>query len=202
MFTGLIEATAEALELRPAGESGRGARLLLGAPSRDWDLTPGESIAVSGCCLTLADAPTAGGELVFDLSAETLERTWFDEIEDGRPLNLERAMPLGHRLGGHLVSGHVDGVGRIADIRSAGDGGSVFTFEVPQGLERYLIEKGSITVDGISLTVVEPKLRRFDVAVIPVTLAETSLGGARVGQRVNLEADLVGKWIERLIPER
>jgi riboflavin synthase len=138
--------------------------------------------------------------LDFDLSAETLERTWFAELTAGRLLNLERAMSLGHRLGGHLVSGHVDGVGRIVEIQDSGDGGAVFTFEVAAGLDRYLIEKGSVTVDGISLTVVEPRGCVFDVAVIPLTLSQTSLGRAQVGERVNVEADLVGKWIERLLP--
>jgi len=200
MFTGIIEATVVTLGLRPVGAAERGARLCLAAPPGPWEVSPGESIAVSGCCVTLAGAPGPGGELDFDLSAETLERTWFAELTPGRFVNLERSMRLGQRLGGHLVSGHVDGVGRIVEIQDSGDGGAVFTFEVAAGLDRYLIEKGSVAVDGISLTVVEPRGRLFDVALIPVTLAQTSLGRARVGERVNIEADLVGKWIERLIP--
>ncbi|MBI5435475.1 MAG: riboflavin synthase [Planctomycetes bacterium] len=137
--------------------------------------------------------------LEFDLSAETLARTWFGELAPGRLVNLERAMRLDDRLGGHLVSGHVDGVGAITRIEDSGDGGWRMGFEVPAGFERYLIEKGSVTIDGISLTVVEPRGRTFDVALIPETLTKTHLGRAQIGQRVNLEADLVGKWIERLV---
>jgi riboflavin synthase len=138
--------------------------------------------------------------MIFDLSAETVARTWFGALESGLPLNLERALRLGDRLDGHMVSGHVDGLAEVAAVEDSGDGGRRFTFEVAPGLERYLIEKGSVTLDGTSLTVVEPDRRRFDVAVIPLTLERTNLGRAVVGQRVNVEADLVGKWIERLLP--
>jgi riboflavin synthase len=117
-------------------------------------------------------------------------------------VNLERALLLSDRLGGHLVLGHVDGGGVVTAVRDAGDGGRVVGFEVDPGLERYLIGKGSVTIDGVSLTVVEPRGRRFDVALIPTTLAATTLGEARVGQRVNVEADVVGKWVERLFPGR
>ena len=106
------------------------------------------------------------------------------------------------RLGGHLVSGHVDGVGRIAAIEDTGDDGKRFTFEVPAGFERYLVPKGSVGVDGISLTVVEPRGRLFDVAVIPETLRRTNLGAATVGQGVHFEADQIGKWVERLLAAR
>jgi riboflavin synthase len=115
-------------------------------------------------------------------------------------VNLERAMLLSDRLDGHLVSGHVDGRGSLAAIEDSGDGGRRITIEVEPGLERYLVEKGSIAVDGISLTVVDPRARRFDVAVIPITLEKTTLGRAESGAVVNLEADLIGKWIERLVP--
>ncbi|MCL4150874.1 UNVERIFIED_CONTAM: hypothetical protein GTU68_045590 [Idotea baltica] len=108
-------------------------------------------------------------------------------------------MLLTDRLSGHLVSGHVDGGGALVNIHDSGDGGAVYTFEVDPGLEKYLIEKGSVTLDGISLTVVEPRDRKFDVALIPVTLEGTNLGTAKVGQRINVEADLVGKWIEKLV---
>ena len=140
--------------------------------------------------------------MAFDLSAETLARTWFAALTPGRVVNLERAMVLGERIDGHLVSGHVDGGGRVLDVSDLGDGGRVFTFEVDAGLERYLIEKGSVTIDGVSLTVVAPEDRRFRVAVIPLTLERTSLGGAEPDQRVNVEVDMVGKWIERLVSER
>ncbi len=137
--------------------------------------------------------------MVFDLSAETLDRTHFGQLRVGQELNVERAMLPTDRLSGHLVSGHVDGGGTLVGKRDSGDGGSVYTFEVDEGLERYLIEKGSVTLDGISLTVVEPLDRRFDVALIPVALEVTNLGRAEVGQRINVEVDLVGKWIEKLV---
>ena len=113
-------------------------------------------------------------------------------------MNLERALRMGDRLNGHLVSGHIDTVGEIVEIRDVGDGGRVFGFQLAGELDRYLIEKGSVTLDGISLTVVEPSAGRFGVAVIPVTLEVTSLGKAGVGDRVNVEVDLVGKWLEKL----
>ncbi len=113
-------------------------------------------------------------------------------------VNLERALCLGDRLDGHMVSGHVDGAGRVTAIQDVGDGGRVITFEVDPGLERYLVDKGSISLDGVSLTVVRPKGRQFDVALIPLTLELTNLGAAEVGTPVNVEADMIGKWIERL----
>jgi len=139
-------------------------------------------------------------------SAETLEKTWFGELARGRSVdrtvNLERSLRLADRLGGHLVSGHVDTVGEIAGIADSNDGGRVFTFDVPPAFERYLVEKGSVCVDGISLTVVSPRERLFDVAIIPETLKRTNLGTAEVGQSVHLEADMIGKWIERLLAAR
>ncbi len=200
MFTGLVEAVVPVLFLE---REKHGARLGLAEPSdlAGWSPRTGDSLCVSGCCLTLVDLdrPDTTGALCFDLSAETLERTWFTEAAPGRRVNLERALRLSDRLGGHLVSGHVDGIGRIAAVEDSRDGGSRFTFEVPQGFERYLIEKGSVCVDGISLTVIAPRGPRFEVAVVPETLARTNLGNARAGQRVHLEADLIGKWIERFV---
>jgi len=211
VFTGLVEARVPVRAWEPRGTGGR---LWLPAPepaaAGEWAVELGESIAVSGACLTVAalePGPAARGgsggagrpDMAFDLSAETLDRTWFGELAPGRAVNLERSLRLGDRLGGHLVSGHVDGLGSIVAIEESGDGGRWFTFEVAEGLERYLVDKGSVTLDGISLTVVEPEGRRFRVAVIPVTLELTSLGAAEVGQRVHVEADLVGKWIETLV---
>ncbi|MCE9592777.1 MAG: riboflavin synthase [Planctomycetes bacterium] len=193
MFTGLIEGWAP---VRSLERRGAGARLLVPAPFEGWNVARGDSVAVSGCCLTALD--DSRGDMAFDVSAETLAKTWFGELAPGTPVNLERALRLGDRLGGHLVSGHVDGVGRIAAIEDSGDGGRRFEFAVPEGFERYLIDKGSVTIDGVSLTVVAPRGLVFEVAVIPETLAKTHFGRARVGQSVNLEADLVGKWIEHL----
>lgn len=219
MFTGIVEGSPPVLRIEPRGT---GLRVWIPAPDADWAVAHGESVAVSGCCLTVVgvceplwgpeppppgreagvELPegTPGATMIFDLSAETLARTHFGALEVGQPVNLERALRLSDRLSGHLVAGHVDGGGTLVESRDAGDGGRVDTFEVDPGLERYLIEKGSITLDGISLTVVEPRERRFDVALIPVTLEATNLGRARPGQRVNVEADMVGKWIERLLP--
>ncbi len=137
--------------------------------------------------------------MTFELSKETLEKTWLGQAEVGRLVNLERAMLLSDRLGGHLVSGHVDGVGSLIRSSDPGDGGLLMTFSVEPDFERWLIQKGSVTLDGISLTVVDPRPGEFDVAVIPETLERTSLGGAKPGDAIHLEGDLVGKWIERLV---
>ncbi len=205
MFTGIVEAC---VAVQSWERRGSGARLVLPAPA-GWQAELGESLAVCGACLTVADRPAAGGSgrvarsapaaLAFDLTAETLARTWFEELEPGRLVNLERALLLSDRVGGHLVSGHVDGLASVVAIADEPGGGRRLSFEVADGLERYLVDKGSITLDGVSLTVVEPRGSRFDVALVPHTLAATNLGRARMGQRVNVEADLIGKWVERLI---
>jgi len=198
VFTGIVEAVVSVRSFTPVGQ---GAHLTLPAPELpDWEVRVGQSISVSGACLTVAEVLTGDPGMVFHLSRETLDRTWFDSLTPDRPVNLERAMVLGERLDGHLVAGHVDGGGRLVEVQDVGDGGRVLSFEVDPGLERYLIEKGSVCLDGISLTVVEPRGRRFDVAVIPLTLEVTNLGQAEVGWPVNVEVDLVGKWIERLLP--
>jgi riboflavin synthase len=197
VFTGIVEAS---VRVRSFERDGTGARLILPPPEgpSDWLVRTGQSVAVSGACLTVAEV-LEGGDMAFDLSAETLERTWFGALEAGAEVNLERAMKLGDRLDGHMVSGHVDGLGTVIGIQDVGDGGRVLAFEVDSGLARYVIEKGSVTLDGVSLTAVEPESGRFRVAMIPVTLEVTAFGGASLGQRVNVEVDLVGKWIERLV---
>ena len=203
MFTGLIEATTTVGAFERHGE---GARLLLAAPDLPPDLPPwepvlGESIAISGCCLSVAELGE-GGSTAYDLSAETLAKTHLGSLAEGSVVNLERSLQLGARLGGHMVSGHVDAIGRVAGIDDSGDGGRLFRFEVPEGFERWIVEKGSVTIDGISLTVVAPEGRSFAVAVIPETLRRTSLGTASVGDAVHLEADMVGKWIDHLLASR
>src|SRR5262245_17656377 len=177
VFSGLVEGRAEVLAL---ARRGRGARLELGPPrlergSPRWRPVRGESIAVSGCCLTVSATPR-GGRTSYDLSHETLARTWLGELAPGRAVNVERALRLGDRLGGHLVSGHVDALGRVARVREPRDGGRLATFEVPRGFERWLLAKGSVTIDGVSLTIVAPRAREFDVALVPETLRKTTLG--------------------------
>ena len=205
VFTGIVEAC---VPLQHFQVRGLGACLCLDLPRDGWPMVRGESLAVCGACLTVAGFLGSAGEslpegtasvrALFDLSRETLERTWFANLEPGMLLNLERALRMSDRLGGHLVSGHIDGLATLIAIADSGDGGRLLTFEVAPGLERYLLEKGSVTLDGVSLTVVSPRGRRFDVALIPHTLAATNLGRAQPGQRVNFEADLIGKWVERL----
>jgi riboflavin synthase len=208
MFTGLVEACVPVRRVEPRAE---GMRLWLPAPEPDWRVGAGDSIAVSGACLSVvgsADPDTgemygrsvAGADLVFDLSAETLARTWFAGLRPGASVNIERPLALGERLDGHLVAGHVDGVGRVVAVEDSRDGGRVMRIGVGSALERYLVDKGSVTIDGVSLTVVSPDGGRFDVALIPITLQKTSLGAATAGRDVNVEVDLIGKWIERLMP--
>lgn len=197
MFTGIVETC---VPVRAFESRGEGARLWLPRPDlADWEASIGQSIAVCGACLTVAEL-AGEGEMAFDLSPETLERTWFGDLAPGRRVNVERAMLLSARIDGHLVAGHVDGGATLVGKDPTDDGGAEYRFEVDPGLERYLIEKGSVTLDGVSLTVVRPEQRTFSVALIPLTLEITNLGGAEVGQRVNCEADMIGKWIERLIP--
>ncbi len=199
MFTGLVEGKARVTRVE---RRGGGLRLALRPAFEGFEAGLGQSIAISGACLSVAATPGDGGELVFDLSPETLTRTWFGALREGVELNLERALRLGERLDGHLVSGHVDAVGMVLERRATGDGGAWMEFEVPAGFERWLVDKGSITVDGVSLTVVAPEGRRFGVALIPLTLAGTTLGSASPGTPVNLEADSIGKWVERLLGPR
>ena len=207
MFTGLVEA---ATPVRTVETLGSGLRVTVQAPSADWAVGLGESVAVSGCCLTVVEgrdpgtgevrpADHPGADMVFDLSAETVACTWFGELAPGQSVNLERALAMGDRLGGHVVSGHVDGSGSIVAVEDSGDGGKLFTFEAAGDFHRYLVEKGSVTIDGISLTIVRPEGPRFSVAIIPETLRVTTLGTAEVGDPVHLEADQFGKWVEKLL---
>jgi riboflavin synthase len=156
----------------------------------------GDSIAVNGVCLTVVD--TADGEFTADVMAETLSRSSLGALRPGHRVNLERPMALGGRLGGHLVQGHVDGVGVIT-ARKPSKNWDVVTIAVPDQLSRYVVEKGSITVDGISLTVVDAGADHFTVSLVPTTLALTTLGVKRLGDPVNLEVDVVAKYVESLL---
>ena len=199
MFTGLIEHTGKVL----AVETGGMTRLEVETPGLAEQVSLGESIAVNGVCLTVESA--VEGVVVFNAMQETLRRTALGELEVGSVVNLERALALGERLGGHLVQGHVDGVGRVLEVRSEGDA-EIWAFAAPGSVLRYTVEKGSICVDGISLTVVSVEdgddEGRFTVSVLPQTREATNLGHLYGGARVNLEADVMGKYAERLLGPR
>jgi riboflavin synthase len=162
-------------------------------------VTIGESIAVSGCCLTVTRKSRA--TVAMDVSAETLRRTILGTLQPGDRVNLERCLTLDKLLGGHLVSGHVDGVGRIVSIEPEGDS-RLYTFEVGANEARYLVEKGSVAIDGISLTVFGIRARRFKVALIPHTLKMTTLGHKGPGSPVNVESDMLVKYVDRIIGGR
>jgi riboflavin synthase len=164
------------------------------------DAALGESIAVSGVCLTVVP-PLDARVLSFDVSPETLSRTTLGTLSPGDGVNLERALAAGDRLGGHVVAGHVDGAAEVLDVQRAGESWT-FTFSLPPSLARYAVEKGSIAVDGVSLTIATLRDGSFDVAVIPHTFSATTLGLRRPGDRVNLEVDVLGKYVERLLAAR
>ena len=195
MFTGIVEGTGTVAALDVAADGG-GARLEIQAPWLAGDLRLGESVAVNGCCVTVA-APAAAG-FAADLVAETLRRTALGGLAAGDLVNLERPMALGGRLGGHLVQGHVDGVAKVLDRTRVGEGEEV-RVELPAHLERYVVEKGSVAVDGVSLTVAGVGPGWFAVALVPHTLEVTTLGDRRPGDPVQLEVDVVAKYVERLV---
>ena len=195
MFTGIVEGTGTVAALAAAAD-GSGARLEVEAPWLAGALRLGESVAVNGCCVTVAEATPAG--FAADLVAETLRRTALGGLAAGAEVNLERPMALGGRLGGHLVQGHVDGVARIID-RTPGSLGEEVRVELPEALERYVVEKGSIAVDGVSLTVAGVGPGWFAVALVPHTLEVTTLGERSPGDPVQLEVDVVAKYVERLV---
>ncbi|MEU3560163.1 riboflavin synthase [Kitasatospora sp. NPDC006786] len=209
MFTGIIEELGEVVSIQEIGDS---SRIRLRGPVVCTGARHGDSIAVNGVCLTVVDGPAelaAGtGEFSADVMAETLHRSSLGELAPGSRVNLERAMALGDRLGGHLVQGHVDATGRLlsrepGERDAAGDlRWEVLRFSLPGTISRYLVEKGSITVDGVSLTVVEAAQDSFTVSLIPATLALTTLGAKGVGESVNLEVDVLAKYVERLLESR
>lgn len=194
MFTGIIEAVGTVAEMQP-----RGADLRLRLRTGRLDLSDvglGDSIAVNGVCLTVVDLP--GDGFWADVSGETLAHTTLGGLGPGDAVNLERALTPNTRLGGHLVSGHVDGVGEV--VRRSDDGRSVrFVMRAPAALARYIARKGSICVDGISLTVNGVDGNEFELNIVPHTLAETTMNGFQVGRRVNLEVDIIARYLERLL---
>jgi len=191
MFTGLVETIAEVVAVLPEPP---GSRVVVATRSIAGEASVGESIAVNGCCLTVVrrDAEL----LEFQVGPETLARTNLGELREGTVVNLERSLRVGDQLGGHLVTGHIDGVGTV-DERIDDREWSTFWLRVGRGLTRQMASKGSVAVDGVSLTLVEVQDERFSVQLIPHTLAITTLGRRQAGDRVNIETDLLAKYVER-----
>jgi riboflavin synthase len=203
MFTGIVEELGEIVDIEHRGDS---AVLVIRGPKVVGDARPGDSISVSGVCLTVVgtDGPTFGA----DMMAETIKRSALGTRQPGDKVNLERAVPAGGRLGGHVVQGHVDGTGVLLERSPSIQPGAPapewdrVRFGLPVDLARYVAEKGSITVDGVSLTVTAVGPDWFEVGLIPTTLDETTLGAASVGDAVNLEVDVLAKYVARLLEVR
>ncbi|NMR20193.1 riboflavin synthase [Cellulomonas fimi] len=200
MFTGIVEelGAVVALDLRRGAGAAEDAdaRLTIRGPLVTSDAAPGDSIAVSGVCLTVAELD--GHTFTADVMPESLRRTSLGSLDAGSPVNLERAVRADGRLGGHVVQGHVDGVGRLLS-RTPGPRWDDLVVELPAELAGYVAEKGSIAVSGVSLTVTEVGPDRFGVSLIPTTLEATTLGALAVGDPVNLEVDVIAKYVERLL---
>jgi len=196
MFTGLIEEIGRVVRIERSGSS---ARLTVAAGLPQAEITPGDSIAVDGACLTVVEK--ANGTLTLDVSPETVARTAFRHLQSGSPVNLERALRLSGRLDGHLVAGHVDCVATVAERREV-SGTTAYTFRIPRQFIRYVAEKGSVALDGISLTVNAVAEETFSVNIVPLTSARTTLPERRPGDEVNCETDLLCKYVERLLEGR
>jgi riboflavin synthase len=191
MFTGLVELLGTIDDVRPEGP---GVRLLVRAAEMAKHAGIGDSIAINGCCLTVVgiDEPV----LAFEAGSETLSRTNLGKLTTGSRVNLERSLLIGSRLGGHFVTGHIDSLGTLDERRDEGDW-SFLWFRVPAALTRQMASKGSVAVDGVSLTLVDVEAERFSVALIPHTLAVTTLGRLQLGDAVNIETDILAKYVER-----
>lgn len=194
VFTGIVEELGEVVSREDLGDS---ARLVIRGPVVTSDAGHGDSIAVNGVCLTVVDV-LADGSFSADVMAETLQRSSLREAASGARVNLERAAAISSRLGGHIVQGHVDGTGAIVS-RTPSEHWTVVRVSLPAALSRYVVEKGSITVDGVSLTVSGLGPDWFEISLIPTTLDLTTLGRAEVGAPVNLEVDVIAKYVERLL---
>jgi riboflavin synthase len=193
MFTGLIEDLGTLRRFHKTGDSGR---ITVATAIPMHEIVMGESIAVNGVCLTVVDF--GEGTFTADVSPESLARTNLGNLKTGSRVNLERALRLSDRLGGHIVSGHVDALGTVTE-RKQDQNAVRFTIEIPSAQMRYLVEKGSVTIDGISLTVNAVGENTFSVALIPHSLAQTTMQWCGVGTRVNIETDILGKYVERLL---
>lgn len=196
MFTGLVEEKGIVQNLTSTGET---ADISIKAILISDDVSIGDSVAINGCCLTVV--AVEGQVLTFQAGTETLSRTNLGELEAGSPVNLERALAVGQRMGGHYVSGHVDALGTV-DQRNNDGQWAEFWFKVPKDLTRQMASKGSITVDGISLTLVDVESDRFSVALIPHTLDVTTLGNRNVGDTVNIETDLLAKYVQQQLDRK
>ena len=196
MFTGIVEELGETVAVDDLGDA---ARLTVRGPQVTQDVANGDSIAVNGVCLTVAS--TSGDTFTADVMRETLNRSGLGALAPGTPVNLERSVRLADRLGGHLVQGHVDGTGTIIS-RTPAEHWDVVRIGLPPGppdLARYVVEKGSVAVDGISLTIVSVSATWFEVSLIPETLKRTTLGAKQPGETVNLEVDVIAKYVEKLL---
>ncbi|WHM41455.1 riboflavin synthase [Streptomyces sp. BPTC-684] len=196
MFTGIVEELGEVTAVEKLGDS---SRFRLRGPAVTEGARHGDSIAVNGVCLTVVE--TGDGEFTADVMEETLKRSSLGALDVGSRVNLERPMAVGGRLGGHIVQGHVDGTGAIV-ARTPSENWEIVKVSLPAELSRYVVEKGSITVDGVSLTVVDAGLDYFTISLIPTTLALTTLGLKQPGDPVNLEVDVIAKYVERLLGAR
>jgi len=196
MFSGIVEDVGTVVSVAPRGG---GVRLRVATALPMSEVRTGDSIAVSGACLTVTE--TEGGEVAFDVSPETLSRTTFRNLRSGSRVNLERAVTLSGRLDGHLVYGHVDGIGTVHEIRSAGES-RVFHIRVDPSIMKFVVYKGAVAVEGVSLTVSAVRGEGFEVALIPLTLGRTTLGEMRPGDPVNVETDIIGKYVLRFLEGR
>lgn len=193
MFTGIVEEVGKVVKIQHKGQF---AQITIAGDSIFDDMKLGDSIAVNGVCLTVT--AFSANQFSADMMAETLNRTSLGSLKPNSPVNLERAMAANGRFGGHIVSGHIDGTGEIVSIKPT-DNATWYQIKAPEKLMRYIIEKGSITIDGISLTVVDCNNESFRVSIIPHTLANTNLGTKKVGDQVNLENDVIGKYVDKLL---
>jgi len=192
MFTGIIERIAKIVRIQPLG---KGKKFLID-PGAKLEVSLGESIALDGACFTVVSLE--GNNFWVEVSSESLSRTSFDKIQAGDQVNLERSLRLTDRLGGHIVLGHIDGIGAIKRIEQRGEFMEI-EIEAPREVAGFLVEKGSIAVDGISLTINALSGQNFSAMLIPETLKRTTLAGKKTGERVNLEADIIGKYVARLL---
>lgn len=194
MFTGLVENTGRVSSIK---KFGGGLRVSI-KPDVNIEVQIGESISINGVCLTVVENDK---DIIFEISPETLRSTNFETLKINDKVNIERALRLSDRLGGHIVTGHIDGTGTIVDKKQKGEF-TFYTFGAPAGILKYLVKKGSVAVDGISLTVIDINSRTFSIAIIPHTLTATNIWDKGIGDMVNVEVDIIGKYVEKFIGKK